>query len=135
MSNRRVRSKIELTLSKDQSLGEIREREMKSRLQLEETQSRLDELTGQVKEAEKSRRQLNAEIERKEAEIRNQKSQLRETENNLKREQENNQRLKRVIFLLEKKRNNCTGFLKLKIRQNKKETRRLSTWKMQHKNK
>ena len=99
MTNRRVRSKIELTLSKDQSLGEIREREMKTRLQLEESQSRLDELTGQVKEAEKSRRQLNAEIERKEAEIRNQKSQLRETENNLKREQDNNQRLKKVSYI------------------------------------
>ena len=92
----KVRSEIILSLSQDQSLGETREREMKTRLQLEEAQSRLDELTGQAKDAEKSRKQLGAELERKDAEIRNQKSQLRETEQQLKREQDTAIRLKKA---------------------------------------
>lgn len=94
---KKVRSEIKLSLSKkDQSLGEVREREMKTRLQLEEAQSRLDELTGTAKEAEKTRKQLQNELERKDAEIRNQKSQLRETEQQLKREQDNAIRLKKA---------------------------------------
>ena len=52
-----VNEKVELLSEKDQSLGELREREMKARLQHEETQTRLDELTGQWKEAEKARKQ------------------------------------------------------------------------------
>ena len=63
---------------------------------MEETNSRLDELTNQIRELEKARKQASAEIERKEQEIKNQKSQLKETENQLKREQETCERLKKI---------------------------------------
>ena len=78
------------------ALGDVKEKELKGRLQMEETNSRLDELTNQIRELEKARKQASAEIERKEQEIKNQKSQLKETENQLKREQETCERLKKI---------------------------------------
>ena len=46
--------KNDIISEKEQSLGEVKEKELKGRLQIEETNSRLDELTNQNRELEKA---------------------------------------------------------------------------------